>query len=117
VAAAIALAVTNSEAVGRVYNVAEPTAYMEGEWVARIGAIVGWAGAVVAVAGEKMPVPFDTAQDLCVDTTRIRVELGYREVVGRDDALRETLAWERDNLPELPVDYAREDRLLADLRR
>jgi len=56
------------------------------------------------------------ASHLCVDTTRIRAELGYREVVDQDKALRETVAWERDHLPELPVDYVEEDRLLADLQ-
>jgi hypothetical protein len=60
-------------------------------------------------------VPFNTAQDLAVDTTRIRAELGYREVVGPDDALRQTVAWERDRLPEVPVDYPQEDGLLAEL--
>ena len=116
VAAAIALAVTNPEAAGRVYNVAEPMAYTEGKWVARIGAILGWNGAIVAVPDDKMPVPFNTAQDLCLDTTRIRVELAYREAIDPDDALRETVAWERDHLPELPLDYAQEDWLLADLK-
>lgn len=116
VAAAVALAVTNPAAAGRVYNVAEPNAQTEAEWVARIGAVVDWSGEIVPVPGEKMPVPFNTAQDLCVDTTRIRAELGYREVVDQTDALRETVAWERDHLPELPVDYSQEDGLLADLR-
>ena len=116
VAAAIALAVTNPKATGRVYNVAESTAHTEAEWVARIAAIHGWNGAIIAVPNEKMPVPFNTAQDLCVDTTRIRVELGYQEMVDPDEALRETLAWERDHLPEAPVDYAEEDKLLAELR-
>ena len=116
VAAAVALAVTDPAAVGRVYNVAEPTPNSEAEWVARIGAVVGWGGAIVSVPGGKMAVPFNTSQDLCVDTTRIRAELGYREVVDRDDSLRETVAWERDHLPELPVDYVQEDRLLAELQ-
>jgi hypothetical protein len=96
-------------AAGRVYNVAEPTAYTEAEWVARIAASFCWGGTIVAVTDEQMPVPFNTAQDLSMDTARIRVELGYRELVDRDHALRETLAWERDHLPELPVNYAHED--------
>jgi nucleoside-diphosphate-sugar epimerase len=115
VAAAVALAVTNPVAAGRVYNVAEPTAHTEAEWVARIGAAVGWGGEFVAVPVGRMPVPFNTAQDLAVDTTRIRAELGYREVVDPNDALRETVAWERTHLLEVPVDYALEDTLLADL--
>jgi nucleoside-diphosphate-sugar epimerase len=78
VAAAIALAVTDPAASGRVYNVAEPTAYTEAEWVARIGVVVDWGGAIVPVPGGKIAVPFNTNQDLCVDTTCIRAELGYR---------------------------------------
>ncbi len=61
-----------------------------------------------------MAVPFNTAQGLAVDTTRIRVELGYREGADPDDALRRTLEWERAHLPEVPVGHAQEDRLLAD---
>jgi nucleoside-diphosphate-sugar epimerase len=115
VAAAVALAVTSLAAAGRVYNVAEPTAHTEAAWVARIGAVVGWAGEILPVPGGRVPVPFNTAQDLAVDTSRIRAELGYREVVAPDDALRETVAWEREHLPAVPVDYAQEDGLLAEL--
>jgi nucleoside-diphosphate-sugar epimerase len=113
-AAAIALAATNATAAARVYNVAEPTAFTEAEWVARIAAGVGWNGRVVSVPKGKMPVPFNTEQDLVVDTSRIRAELGFREIADPDEALRQTVAWERDHLPELPVDYATEDALLAE---
>src|SRR5262245_1344392 len=117
VAAAIALAVNHPAAAGRVYNVAEPTTHTEAEWVARIGGVVGWSGEIVSVPQDKLPVPFNTAQDLTVDTTRIRAELGYREVVDEDDALWETVGWERDHLPELRVNYSQEDGLLANLRK
>ena len=40
----------------------------------------------------------------------------HREAADPDDALRKTVAWQRQHLPELPVDYAQEDRLLAELR-
>jgi nucleoside-diphosphate-sugar epimerase len=115
VAAAVALAATSPTAAGRVYNVAEPTALTEAEWVAKVGAVVGWNGKVVAVPKGKLPVGLNTDQDLVVDSTRIRAELGYREVVQPDDALRETVRWEQNHLPEEPVDYAREDALLAEL--
>jgi len=114
VAAAITLAVTNPLAAGRVYNVAEPSALTEAEWVARIAAVVGWSGSIVSVSGDKMPVPFNTAQDLTVDSTRIRSELGYRESIDPDLALQRTVAWQRENLMEMKVDYDEEDRLLAD---
>jgi nucleoside-diphosphate-sugar epimerase len=114
VAAAIALAVTTPGAASRVYNVAEPTAYTEAEWVAKIGTAVGWNGKVVAVPDEKMPAPFNTAQDLSVDTTRIRAELGYREVIDSEEGLRKTVEWEQEHLPELQLDYSAEDKLLVD---
>jgi nucleoside-diphosphate-sugar epimerase len=114
VAAAIALAATNPAAAGRIYNVADAVAFTEAEWVADIGKAFGWAGKIVTVPDASMPVPFNTAQDLVVDSARVRSELGYREVVGRADALRETIAWEREHMPEMAVDYAREDKLLVE---
>jgi nucleoside-diphosphate-sugar epimerase len=114
VAAAVALAVLNPAATGRIYNVAEPTAFTEAEWVARIAEVVGWRDAIVSVPEGKMSVPYQTAQDICLDTTRIRRELGYREVMDTEHSLRDTIAWEREHLPSLPIDYAQEDALLAD---
>src|SRR6266542_3055869 len=55
VAYAVVLAVTDERAAGRVYNVAEPEALDEAEWVAAIGRAAGWQGAVVAVPREVAP--------------------------------------------------------------
>jgi nucleoside-diphosphate-sugar epimerase len=115
VAAAVALAVQSPAATGRVYNVAESSAFTEAEWVAKIAAVVGWNGRVIAVPEAKMPVGFNTSQDLVVDTTRIRTELGFQEIVAADDALRATIRWEQDHLAAQPVDYQVEDALLAEL--
>jgi hypothetical protein len=56
-------------------------------------------------------------QDLAVDTTRIRTDLGYTEPVPRSEALRRTVAWARANpptdIPPTPFDYAAEDAVLA----
>jgi hypothetical protein len=37
-----------------------------------------------------------------MSTARIRRELGFVEPVGLDEALRRTVAWERDNPPDNP---------------
>jgi nucleoside-diphosphate-sugar epimerase len=115
VAAAIVLAVTDPRAAGRVYNVAEPTAYTEAEWVARIAEAAGWGGRIVTAPRGRLPVPFNIDQDLVTDSRRIRTELGYTEVVAPEEALRRTVAWERDNLPDPPLDYAAEDAVIAEL--
>lgn len=113
VAAAIALAATDGRSAGRTYNVGEPAARTEGEWVRMIGAAAGWGGKVVALPKGPLPVPADYRQDVTTDTTRIRNELGYRETVPPGEALARTIRWEREQPPLAAIDYAAEDALLA----
>ena len=47
--------VTASTASDRVYNVGEPNALTETEWVQSIGRAAGWNGEVVALYKELMP--------------------------------------------------------------
>ena len=127
VAHALALAVTDERAAGRVYNVADPQPFTEDEWVRRIARVHGWHGDVVAAPAEELPPglrkaeSFDLRQDFAVDSSRIRSELGYAERVDGDEALRRTIAWERENPPETlnaaEWDYAAEDAVLARLGR
>lgn len=119
-AEAITLAVTDERAAGRTYNVAEVEAYTEARWIERIAEAVGWTGQIVQVPNEQLPDALksgiDTAQSLAMDSRRIREELGYNEPVALDEALRRTVAWERDNLPtgdSAQLDYAAEDVVLA----
>jgi nucleoside-diphosphate-sugar epimerase len=120
VATAIALAVVDERAAGRTYNVAEPTALSEAEWVRKIGEVVGWWGEVVTVPGGRIPLPYRFQQDLDTDSGRIRRELGFIESVALREALERTVAWERAN-PSGPspgiglLDYDAEDALLAEI--
>jgi nucleoside-diphosphate-sugar epimerase len=95
VAAAIALGVEDDRAVGRVYNVCDSDAYTKLEWIRRIGAVVGWEGEVLTVPNEALLlslwVSLDFDQDYTVDSSRIRRELGYRELVPEDEALGGTI--------------------------
>jgi nucleoside-diphosphate-sugar epimerase len=113
VAAAIALVATSPRSAGQTYNVAERDSFTEVEWVGRIAAVVGWGGKTLVVPDAKMPTGFCTEQDLTVDTTRIRDDLRFEEVVTPGYALRETIRWEREHLPEEAMDYAAEDALVA----
>jgi nucleoside-diphosphate-sugar epimerase len=122
VAYAIALAATNEQAAGRVYNVAEPTAFTEAEWVRKIARILGWKGDVIALPADQLPKNlrsdnFDFRQQYIVDTNRIRRELAYSEQVPFDEALRRTIEWERANPPENidaeQFDYAAEDEAVS----
>ncbi|HEX9424780.1 MAG TPA: NAD-dependent epimerase/dehydratase family protein [Pyrinomonadaceae bacterium] len=122
VAHAIALAVTDERAAERVYNMAYSETLSEADWVRAIGRVSGWKGEVVALPADRLPSSlrrdmFDFSQQYEVDSSRIRRELGYAEIMSFDEALRRTIAWERTNPPEQispeDFDYAAEDASLA----
>jgi len=120
VADAIVLAVTNERAAGRIYNVAQPEPLPMADWVSKIGQIAGWNGRVVVVPGGRLPghltLEIKADQHLVADSSRIRKELGYQEVVPLEEALRRTIEWERANPPkeidEKQFDYKSEDEVL-----
>jgi nucleoside-diphosphate-sugar epimerase len=123
VAAAIALAVTDERAAGRIYNIGEPEALTEAEWVSAIGKVVGWDGEIVTMPEGMLPAhlaaPYDWRQSLAAATRRIRDELGYEEKISRDEALRRAVEWERANPPDeidaKRFDYGAEDLALSRL--
>jgi nucleoside-diphosphate-sugar epimerase len=122
VAAAVALAVTDDRAAGRVYNVGEEPTPTEREWVGQIAAAAGWSGEIVMVPARHLPdhlrPPFDFRYDLATDTGRIREELGYSEPVERQEALDRTVEWERGQRDgAAPPDYAAEDAALLAAKR
>lgn len=61
VAAAIALAVTNERAKGRIYHVADLEVVCEAERLSRVGQLAGWQGKVVAVPKEYLPAEWNLA--------------------------------------------------------
>lgn len=122
-AAAIALAATHPRAAGRIYNVGERAALSTADWIGEIGKAAGWQGEVVTVPDYQLPDEMRSLagmeQELVADTTRIRNELGFIQIVTRDEALRRTVAWERAHPPEridpAQFNYAKEDAILAQL--
>ena len=123
VAKATVLAISNEQAKNRIYNVGEEKAVSEEDWIKTIGRAAGWDGKVVTVPKEQMPDSWiqniDTDQNLVTDSTRIRKELGFSEIVNGNDALKLTIEWERKHLPtkieQKMFDYEAEDKLLKKL--
>lgn len=117
---AIALAITEERAAGRIYHVAE-SPLTEEEWVRAIGRAANWQGRIVTLPRERLPEALrpgiNTEQAWVLDTRHIREELGYDELLPRDEALRRTVAWERANPPAqvdpARFDYTAEDAVLA----
>jgi nucleoside-diphosphate-sugar epimerase len=117
VAAALALAAVSERAAGRTYNVAETPAFSELEWARKIAESTGWQGEFVTLPKECLPDHLlqagKIAQHWDTDSSRIRAELGYREPVPIDEAIRRTIDWERTHpsreFTPHRFDYAAED--------
>jgi nucleoside-diphosphate-sugar epimerase len=127
VARAIALAVIDQRATGRIYNVSESTITIA-DLVKAIAHIVGWQGKIVILPKSQMPDTWKFEANLdqhwVTDSTRIRTELGYTEIVDRHEALKRTIAWEREHPPEAVTEighakllnYQDEDAIIANLK-
>ena len=123
VAVAVALAATSPHSVGRIYNVGEQESFGELDWARKIAAATNWPGEFVVLPHDQTPKhllwPGNTAQHLAASSERIRKELGYCELLPREESIRCTIAWERANPPAetaVQFDYEAEDAALAQFR-
>ena len=82
VAAAVALAATHPYVQSRVYNVGEADTPTIAERIRLLPA------SSIEPDGNS---PFDFTQNIAYDTSRIRRELGYREIISEEEALLRTL--------------------------
>ena len=121
VASAIALAATDDRATRRIYNVCEEPSFSELEWARKIAAAMRWDGDFVILPAERTPPhllqPGNFAQHWAASSTRIRHELGYKESVTIEEAIRRTIRWEREDPAAAAFlsqfDYAAEDAAIA----
>lgn len=106
---AIALAVSGRSSPHRVFNVADLNPPTERELWQAAGGIWGWQGEIKVVDAAKAPLflqnPFRTEHPIAVDSSRIRETLGFAEVIGTEEGLRETLHGELSNPPLEGIDY------------
>jgi len=119
VAGSVVNAVENNNAIGKIYNVGETDAISESEWIGKIAAIMEWKGKIISVPKDDLPenmkedARYD--QNLDIDTSPIRTELGYAERCDRREALRQTIAWQLANPQQdnrLRFDYTAEDKII-----
>jgi nucleoside-diphosphate-sugar epimerase len=123
VAAAVALAATSLQSAGRIYNVCEIESFGELDWARKIAAATGWQGEFVVLPHDRTPQhllwPGNTAQHIVASSDRIRKELGYQELLSREEAIRRTIEWDRANPPSQPhaqFHYEAEDAALAQFK-
>jgi nucleoside-diphosphate-sugar epimerase len=128
VAHAIALVVTKECAINRIYHVAEPETPSQLEYICKLGEIVGWQGVAIALPRNSFPAEWEGGlnfnQHWVVDSSRIRQELGYEEIISIAEALEKTVAWQLSSPPSdrsfwevsYLLDYATEDKILEELK-
>lgn len=125
VAAAVALAATDERAEGRIYNVCEEPAFSELEWARKIAREMQWDDEFLVLPVDRTPPhllkPGNAAQHWTASSARIRRELGYEEPVSIDEAIRQTVRWQRESSPAVEFlaqfDYAAEDAAIASARQ
>jgi nucleoside-diphosphate-sugar epimerase len=121
---AIVLAAVSGRGSNSVYNVGERNALSTMEWSLKISsAMKGSLEPATAPNGSLPSVLQDDGnydQHLILDSSRIRRELGFEEIVSTEDAIRETVLWEAANPPENggPGEdvYAAEDAFLKTVK-
>jgi nucleoside-diphosphate-sugar epimerase len=87
VAAGIALAALDARATGETYNLGEPEALTEREWLETIAQAAGIECEVTPDPALVSALPARWEIPLITDTRRIRAALGYREPVGRSEGI------------------------------
>jgi nucleoside-diphosphate-sugar epimerase len=118
---AVALCATDERAAGGIYNVSDATSLPIAPWHLAAARSIGWTGRVVTLPAQTAPAhlrllhdSLDLSQDLVLDSTHIREQLGYREPIPLEQALRRTLEWELEACAGTAgqLDYAAEDAAL-----
>jgi nucleoside-diphosphate-sugar epimerase len=99
VAEAVVIAVANDTSAGRIYNVGEAAAPTMLERMVEFAEAARWNGKILSVPAAELEendrMAYDFAHHIAYDTTRIRTELGYGEIIPRQVALSRTLEQEK----------------------
>lgn len=101
IAHAIVLAATDLRLGNRIYHVGEVVAYQESEWIQLIGQVANWNNELIKLPHDKLPInlvePYAFEQDLAIDTTLIRQELGYQELYSPEESMKKSIDWIRSH--------------------
>ncbi len=92
----------------------------EKEWIETLAREIGWNGEIIVVPKDLMSElvegDFNLSQDIIADTSKIRRELNFKEIVSGKEAIKKTIDWERENQPATidakDFDYKTEDKIV-----
>lgn len=102
---AVSLAVGKREAIGQVYNAADAGQFTVRQIIESVSEVLDHRWNVIEVPDSLMPShsptqglpycvdPYHTRPHMLLDTTKIRIELGYHDLVPPGEALERTIRW------------------------
>ena len=103
IAAAICHFVDKQPASTAVYNLSDPVAVSQEQWIQHIAQIDDWSGRILIVPDDQLPASleprFNFAQHWTIDSSRFRSATGFVEPCGLEESLEKTIAWRRANPP------------------
>jgi nucleoside-diphosphate-sugar epimerase len=96
IAAAIVHSLSYPPSEPTVFNLADPVAFSEQDWVRQIARAAGWTGKILVVPDEELLMelkqPYNFAQDCTIDAGRFRATTGFSEPFSIEESLCRTLA-------------------------
>ena len=124
---ALLLAIDHPESGGQIYNVAEERTLTLREWVETIANEMGHKFVYISMPwnlARPCHIWATSERHLVLDNTKIKKELGYRDLVPAKEGLKRTVQWFLENRPELggeieqqlmdPFQYDVEDRIIQE---
>jgi nucleoside-diphosphate-sugar epimerase len=97
----VVLSSIDDAVAGKTYNVTGDFPPGTLDWGKSIADAICWYGNFITIPDENMAKDRGgTGQGLVVDTTKIRSEPGYKEIVSFKEGLNKTIEWELANIPK-----------------
>ena len=132
-AEAIQLAIEHPDrSIGQAYHVADDDLVTVRQWAEIVARAAGrdllfkaLPGSLITPGWAVLPFGYQGTPSCVLDTTKLRTDLGYRDVLPIREGLAETVEWMLANVDEMranpnmadPFDYAAEDRLVTAYER
>jgi nucleoside-diphosphate-sugar epimerase len=111
IAAAISHFLSKETTSSAIFNLGDPVALSQKEWVEQIAEIAGWTGEIMTIPDEQLsdPLrpPYNFAQNWTIDATRFRSAMEFKEGITLEESLRKTVAWYRANQPMVSAEQAK----------
>jgi len=119
IAAAICHFLSKGSSPGPIYNLSDPVALSQKQWIEQIARVSGWMGEIVIIPDDELPEafkwPYNSAQNWTIDSSRFRSVTGFREPFLLEESFAKTVAWYRANPPAVPDEeferWRREDEM------